>query len=303
MPDSTSPEPQPAAPPRIGIPYRQASEERGGNWEKIQPYVEAIAEAGGKPELVSLLLSAEHRERLAKELDGFLLPGSPADVDPALYNEDRGAETAAADPQREATDIALLEEAFRTGKPVLGICYGTQLLNVFRGGSLVQDIASELPSSLTHHWERERGVPEPHHPARLVPGSEVARLAEAAEAVVNSSHHQSIQKPGNGLRVTAVSPDGVVEAVERGNGGAGPWVVGVQWHPERETAEGKRGSVTGARLARGLFGRLVRAAREWRAAGETAGAIGSGGEARHDPVKRGAAVTTAETGKKDLEET
>jgi putative glutamine amidotransferase len=302
MPDSTSPEPHPTAPPRIGIPYRRASEERGGNWEKIQPYVEAIAAAGGKPELVSLFLSAEQRERLAKELDGFLLPGSPADVDPALYNEDRSAETAAPDPQREATDIALLEEAFRTGKPVLGICYGTQLLNVFRGGTLVQDIASELPSSLTHHWERERGVPEPHHPARLVPGSEVARLAEAVEAVVNSSHHQSIQEPGHGLRVTALSPDGIVEAVELGNDGAGPWIVGVQWHPERERAEGARSSTTGVRLARALFGQLVRAAREWRAQGGTARANGTGGEGKHDPAKREAAANAAETRKKDVEE-
>lgn len=249
--------------PRIGVPYRRAAEEQAGNKGEIQPYLDAVAEAGGEAVPVSLLLSPAERARRCGELDGFLLPGSPADVAPALYNQARAPESADPDPRREETDIALLDDAFRSGKPVLGICYGTQLLNVYRGGTLVQDIPAELHAALKHSWAKSSGEPEPHHPARFVPGTEIARLAEASEAVVNSSHHQSIREPGRGLRVTAISPDGIVEAVEWGGE---PWVVGVQWHPERERIQAETG---GGRLARALFERLVCKAREWREAGKS----------------------------------
>jgi putative glutamine amidotransferase len=252
-------------PPRIGIPFRRVSEEQAENREKIEPYAKAVEQAGGEPRLISLFLSKEEIERLAGELDGIVLPGSPADVDPERYGETTRAETAAADERREWTDMALLDWAFAEGKPVLAICYGTQLLNVYRGGTLVQDIPSELRGSLTHQWERERGAPEPHHPARLLPGSLVSRLAETAETVVNSSHHQSIRTPGRNLRVTAKSPDGVIEAVELES--PSHWVIGVQWHPERQRNESSNESDSGVKLARALFRDLVRAAREARDGG------------------------------------
>jgi len=252
-------------PPRIGIPFRRAKEQQANNQEKIEPYARAVAEAGGEPVLVSLFLSQEELARLADGLDAIVLPGSPADVDPARYGEAAKPETAEADPRREETDLALLDWAFARGKPVLAICYGIQILNVYRGGTLVQDIPSEFRGSLVHPWERERGVSEPHHPARLVPGSLVARLAETAETVVNSSHHQSIRMPGRDLRVTATSPDGVIEAVELESDSH--WVTGVQWHPERQRNEAAGEADSGTRLARALFEDLVRAARAARAAG------------------------------------
>ena len=263
--------------PRIGIPYRLASEEEAGNREKIEPYATAVEQAGGEPRLLSLFLTREELGRLAGELDAIVLPGSPADVDPARYGETPRAETAAADLRREQTDMALLDWAFAEGKPVLAICYGIQLLNVYRGGTLVQDIPNELRGSLTHQWDRERGVPEPHHPARLVPGSFVSRLAETAETVVNSSHHQSIRMPGRNLRVTAKSPDGVIEAVELES--RSHWVVGVQWHPERQRNESSNEVDSGVRLARALFRDLMRAARETRAAGRSIRVAGVQNEA------------------------
>lgn len=240
--------------PRIGIPYRSANEQGETRDEKIRPYVEAVEAAGGEARVISLF-QPETLDPSAGELDGFVLPGSPADVDPALYAETRGPETAEADRHREETDRVLLQHAFRERKPVLAICYGTQMLNVFRGGTLVQDIASEWPSSLTHRWDRERGVPEPHHWVRLTPGSRLARLAETSDTVVNSSHHQSIRRPGRGLRVTGSARDGVVEALELED--SSHWVMGVQWHPERQRIEPPGQHDSGRRLAEALFRELV----------------------------------------------
>jgi putative glutamine amidotransferase len=248
--------------PRIGIPYRSASEEQEQKLEKIVPYVEAIEAAGGEARLISLF-EPEKLARLAAEMDGFAFPGNSSDVDPVLYGETPGPETAPPDPRREEADRVLLGHAFQEKKPVLTICYGTQMLNVFRGGSLIQDIRSEKPSSLTHRWDRKRGAPEPHHPARLSPGSKLAMLAETPELVVNSSHHQAVRRPGKGLRVTGHAPDGVVESLELED--ASHWVIGVQWHPERQRREAGNQNDSGIRLAKALFQELVRVAGGTRA--------------------------------------
>ncbi len=246
--------------PRIGIPYRTAGEEQARDRAEIAPYVTAIEEAGGEAEVISLFLSPEELAKVASRLDGLLLPGSSADVDPARYGELPRPETTEPDRQREQTDTALLDWAFENGKPLLTICYGTQLLNVHRGGTLVQDIRNALRSSLVHEWGG-KGIPEPYHPVRLIPGSRVASLAETSETVVNSSHHQSIRRPGEGLRITAKSPDGVIEALEMAD--SRHWVVGVQWHPERQQRRRSEDDAdSGVRLARWLFRDLVRAARK-----------------------------------------
>ncbi len=244
--------------PRIGIPYRRAQEQREGKDGRIRPYADAVEQAGGAARLISLFLSPEELRREIEQLDGLVLPGSSADVAPARYGEIPSPLAAESDSDKERTDLALLEWAFAAKRPALCICYGTQLLNVFRGGTLVQDIATEIRSPFAHHWQRERGYPEPHHRARFVPGSRVARLAGVPEAVVNSSHHQSIRRAGSGLRVTATAPDGVIEAVEADD--ISHWLIGVQWHPERQRKEETEEWQAGARLARALFLDLVRAA-------------------------------------------
>jgi putative glutamine amidotransferase len=242
--------PETAGKPRVGIPYRTRKEELASDRSRYELYVEAVRRAGGEPVEVSLGLSASQLADLVSSLDAFVLPGSPADVDPARYGTPRHPKCAEADVDRERTDFALLAHAFAEQKPVLAICYGIQSLNVFLGGSLVQDISSELDTPIQHEWERKQGGPEPVHTAHVESRSRLFDLAGSAAVRVNSSHHQSVQKPGRDLRVTALAPDGVIEAVEWT--GDRNLVVGVQWHPER--------MVESDRLARALFEKLVETA-------------------------------------------
>jgi putative glutamine amidotransferase len=246
--------------PRVGLPYRTVLEEKTHKREKYDLYVEAIRAAGGEPVEISLTLDPAELKRQAAALDAVVLPGSPADVDPARYAAPRHPACAPADADRERADDALLDDAFAAGKPVLAICYGVQLLNVHLGGSLYQDIASELRSPIRHSKDGlPPGAPDPEHPARIEPGGELAQLAGACgleisgggfAARVNTSHHQAIRDLGRGLQVVAVAPDGVIEAVE--HEAHKHWVVGVQWHPER---------MAGDALSAALFRALVAATR------------------------------------------
>jgi putative glutamine amidotransferase len=237
--------------PRVGVPWRTAAEESANQRGAYEHYLRAIREAGGEPVEVSLRLREDHLQQLAQSLDGVVLTGSPADVDPQRFGSARHLATAGADPDRERTDMALLDHALAAGKPVLAICYGAQLLNVHLGGSLLQDIPSEVQTPLDHDGAEDGS--DGRHAVRIEGGhlAELAGLAHGGgEARVNSSHHQAILQPGRGLRVTAYAPDGVVEAIEWE--GSRDWVVGVQWHPER---------MRGDALADALFRRLVSEAR------------------------------------------
>ncbi len=187
---------------------------------------------------VSLDLSAAEMMSLARSCGGVLLPGSPADVDPRLYGQMAIPACAPADSAREEADRLLLEEAFAARKPVLGICYGVQSLNVWLGGSLVQD----LPYKPVNH-SAGAAVSIAHTVCAQAGGaldlladpSERSQEAGEARIPVNSSHHQAVDRLGAGLRVAAVSSqDGVVEAIECVPDGDGTqFVLGVQWHPER----------------------------------------------------------------------
>lgn len=241
--------------PRIGVPWRTAREETESKRRPYDDYLHAVREAGGQAVEISLALPRPELEKLLETLDALVLPGSPADVDPARYGALRLDECADPDPRREQTDCTLLDHAFAARKPVLAICYGTQLLNVYLHGNLIQDVPSELPTSIRHSKKGLLpGAADPRHGARIEPGSKIAALAELAgmglDVEVNSSHHQAVLEPGGSLRITARAPDGVVEAVEWA--GSGNWVVGVQWHPER---------MPGDALAAALFRELVAAAR------------------------------------------
>jgi putative glutamine amidotransferase len=240
--------------PKIGIPWRTSQEEATANRPKIQNYEDSVRRAGGEP----VLLSLKARDGLAGQLanlDGFVLPGSPADVDPVEYGAVNRGKSEAADAPRERTDRAILDHAFAEKKPVLAICYGCQLLNVYRGGTLIQDVPSQIRTTVAH---RKKDVtPElpddPRHEARFEPGSKLAMLAGGAAAVVNSSHHQSVEQAGEQLKITGLASDGIVESVEWT--GDANWVVGVQWHPER---------MAGDALAERLFEDFIAAARQAR---------------------------------------
>jgi putative glutamine amidotransferase len=244
--------PEPIDRPRVGVPYRTRKEELTSSGTELRKYLEAVGTAGGDPIELSLALSSEKLGKLARTLDAIVLPGSPADLEPSLFRSERHPKTADSDPDRERIDFALLDYSLAAHKPVLAICYGIQSLNVFLGGSLIQDIESELHTQVAHDSEDEHGAPETFHSARIEPESRLFELAGAADVRVNSSHHQSILEPGRDLRIVSRAPDRVIEAVEWT--GDANWVVGVQWHPER--------MVRTESLAQALFVGLVEAARK-----------------------------------------
>jgi len=227
-----SPQIQPK--PRVGIPWRTREEERQRSVEKLNYYFEAVRKAGGEPEHISLAANGAELLKQAAELDGFVLPGSPADVDPARYGEMRHAKTVTLDPDRDRTDSTLLQHALAAHKPVLAICYGCQILNVHQGGTLVQDIPVQKPGTDAHgktDLAPSAAKGDLEHGATLAADSHLQKLAGVTEVKINSSHHQSIDQPGDKLRVTARGTDGIVEGVELDS--QEDWVIGVQWHPER----------------------------------------------------------------------
>lgn len=233
---------------RVGIPYRTLQEQLNGDRRKYDFYVRSVENARGVAIPIRLDLEKDELERQARGLDAIVLPGSPADVDPAKYHSARHPASAAPDPAREATDVALLAHSFREGKPVLAICYGIQILNVYLGGSLIQDIPTEVQTDILHAPKAQES--EPFHQATVESGRQLAGAASGREIRVNSSHHQAIRELGHGLQITARSPDGIIEAVEWV--GDSNRVIGVQWHPERMSEDP---------LAGKLFQDLIDAAR------------------------------------------
>jgi putative glutamine amidotransferase len=191
-------------------------------------YGEAVEAAGGVPVHISLIPKAEYVETLVAKLDGVLLPGSASDVDPLRYGREPHRKLGPVHPLRDETDALVLREVERRAMPLLAICFGLQVWNVSRGGTLIQDIESELPEAILHEQGAPRG--RRSHRVRLLAGSGLAELAGGESALVNSHHHQAIETVGEGLRATAWTADGLIEALEDQR--PERWAQGVQWHPE-----------------------------------------------------------------------
>lgn len=259
--------------PRIAVPLPHSFDPEYAE-RALPQYERAIEVAGGEAVRIGLDLSREELRKRIESCDGVLLPGSKADVDPAQYGAARSPHTAESDARRNAVDHALLEDAHRLRKPVLGICYGLQILNVERGGSLVQHIPEFLPRELSSKVNHEAGrTVALAHEVEVEAGSMLASILRAGHAqrpgeesknggglviAVNSSHHQSAQAIGDGLRVVArCTADGIIEALE-GNP-AEQFVLAVQWHPER--------SVEDDANSRAIFTAFIRAAAARRAQG------------------------------------
>jgi putative glutamine amidotransferase len=250
-----NPQPSATSRPRVGIPWRTSAEEEkaahGGPRGKTEDYLKAVEKAGGEGLLIPLK-DQETRNAMIPTLDAFVLPGSPADVAPSEYGAVDHGLSEPPDLAREETDRSILKFALEQKKPVLAICYGCQLLNVYDGGTLIQDLKAETGTAMPHR--RKDVGPEakddPIHNATFESGSRIASIAGSNGTAVNSSHHQAIAKPGKNLCVTARASDGTVEAVEWT--GDSNWVVGVQWHPERMPEDP---------LAQRLFREFVSAAR------------------------------------------
>ena len=251
-----SPHRSSSQPLRIGIPWRTTEEQRQGERKKLDYYFASVRKAGAEPFDVDLDQSPSALTTQLNDLDGFVLPGSPADVDPARYHAPVHPKTAPFDAHREQTDGQILDHSFKMGKPVLAICFGCQFLNVYQQGTLIQDLNPNAPRSCptaipTYRREPRRAISSTKRHSSSV--ACVARLNGGSTGTINSSHHQAIDKPGKDLAVTAHAPDGTIEAVEWKGGPA--WVVGVQWHPERMPDDA---------LAQNLFREFVAAAERAR---------------------------------------
>ena len=278
---------QPEMKPRIAIPLPHGGDPEYAT-RAIPQYERAVELSGGEPVRIPLDRSPAEVMKLIERCDAVLLPGSKADVDPSKFGAARHEKTEAADPKRDTVDELLLQDAYNMRKPVLGICYGLQILNVYRSGTLVQHIESAV------NHEAGRKVPVAHD-VEIEPGSKLAEIIGFREGTTfsravnaegtasgtttsralpdliipaNSSHHQSADVIGDGLKITARCPeDGIIEAIE----GMSPdhFVVAVQWHPERSFAEDER--------SRKLFRALVEAAKEkhLELAGEFEGTSGN----------------------------
>jgi putative glutamine amidotransferase len=247
--------------PRIAIPI-PTSADLTYNQRSWPMYASAVERSGGEPVEIPLKATPAEIANLINTCQAVLLPGSPADVNPHKYGQEPIPECAAADPARENVDELLIQDAHNLYKPIFAICFGTQFLNVWRGGTLVQHL-NILP--VNHPAGRSVAIA---HTAAIAPDSLLGSFIASEEAPlqdgflrlpVNSSHHQAIGIPGDGLRVSArCSQDAVIEAVEGGqspDATAHHFVLGVQWHPER--------SYDISPASQALFQRFIAAATAW----------------------------------------
>ncbi len=191
---------------KAGIAFRNES--------KLGPYEQALREVGIEPFRISLDAPPP-----IESLDGLVLAGG-TDINPARYGQQPAPETDQPDDQRDQAETRLLQNALAQGMPVLAICRGMQLFNVVHGGTLIQ----HLPTASKHRLKGQEV-----HDVQVAPGTRLASILGEGEHAVNSRHHQAVDRPGTGLIVSAIAPDGVIEALERPGDS---FAVAVQWHPE-----------------------------------------------------------------------
>ena len=191
-------------------------------------YTDAIYRAGGIPVILPQVNNAAEASEILSHLDGLLLSGGE-DLAPAYYGESVLNETVSVNAHRDTIDVLYAEAALQGNKPILAICRGEQLLNVVLGGSLYQDLPSQNPSDIAHRQGSDLRFPS--HTISVLEGSMLHKILGEKSLNVNTSHHQAVKVPSDKVAVTALAPDGVVEAyegVERGE-----WILGVQFHPEQ----------------------------------------------------------------------
>ena len=218
--------------PLIGI-TASSIEQRDSAFGEVyvltRKYAEGVLRAGGVPVIVPYNLDEESLQILFDRLDGLLLSGG-GDIDPELYGEPAHPATNEIEIDRDRVELALARWVVEKAKPFLAICRGIQVLNVALGGTLIQDIPSEVPDALEHSFER--GIVQRcyhAHPVKIAADSHLAQVMQIEIAQTNSWHHQAIKQAASELKVTAYAPDGVIEAVEVPGR---RFAIGVQWHPE-----------------------------------------------------------------------
>lgn len=195
-------------------------------------YSEALQHSGALPIHISLIPKREYIFEVLKNVDGILLPGSNSDIDPSYYSEEPIPKLKTVIPEKDETDRLVLEAAEKLNLPVLAICYGMQALNVYNGGSLIQDIETQVENPYKH----QQGIPlnRLSHGITVKKRSKIStfisKLNLEEDVKVNSHHHQSVNKIGKNLEITAWANDGVVECIEGTD--KNRFILGVQWHPE-----------------------------------------------------------------------
>lgn len=193
-----------------------------------QTYAEAVYGSGGLPIYIPLFPEDEFLGPLCDRLDGIVLAGSNSDVEPLRYGADPLPKLGDVLPRRDETDARLIDLAESKSIPLLGICYGMQALNVRRGGTLIQDIETQVDSPIKH---MQGDVYVRHcHKIDILDGTLVSELAGGTSTTVNSHHHQAVERLGSNLTPVAWASDGIIEAVV--DDSSDNWVLGVQWHPE-----------------------------------------------------------------------
>ena len=191
-------------------------------------YSEAVLQAGGMPLIVPVTTDKTHIDAILERMAGVIITGGAFDIPPDMYGETARAGMGPTKPLRSQFELALIRGALHRKLPILGICGGMQLINVAWGGTLVQDIATELPNARSHQQTHDRT--QPQHPVEVRESTMLADAVGRGQLMVNSTHHQAIAKVGTGLTVSATASDGVIEAIE--TKADGQFVMGVQWHPE-----------------------------------------------------------------------
>ncbi len=201
-------------------------------WVMSQQYVRVLVAAGAVPWIIPLIENDLTTLRgIYDRLDGVFLPGG-VDLDPAAYDEAPNNLVGRTDPARDEIELSLTRWALEDGKPLLAVCRGIQVVNVAAGGTVHQDIATELPGAIKHDYFPRRGQYSRDllvHEVEVAEGSRLASLLQSSTVRVNSMHHQGIKRLAPGLRPTAYAPDGLIEGLELPNG---QFLVAVQWHPE-----------------------------------------------------------------------
>ena len=197
---------------------------------QLVSHLKAVTGAGGAPVIVPLGLEEGAWRAIFERLDGLVLPGGP-DVSPAVYGEAPHEKLGHVDEALDWAELTLARWAVAADRPLLAICRGIQVLNVALGGTLYQDISSQLPDALEHHRPRSRGYPsnDRAHAVTVKPGSRLAAILGATEVTTNSRHHQAVKMPAPELTVVAHTSDGLIEGIEISDAS---FAVGVQWHPE-----------------------------------------------------------------------
>lgn len=189
-------------------------------------YIDAVERGGGTPIILPPTFTVDVGQ-LLEAVDGLVLTGG-VDVDPQIYGEDPLPQMGRIDPKRDHFELEITRRALSVGKPTLAICRGIQVLNVAAGGTLFQDIPSQVKGSIKHSAQTPTFYPS--HSVRVKAGSKLHGIFGKEELGVNSFHHQSVKDLGEGLVATAWAPDGVIEAMEIPGE---VFILGVQWHPER----------------------------------------------------------------------